>query len=169
MQNNRAKDMFALIEKSIVIHGASIIDLGCGYGDIMLYAIHAGAHHVYGVDLDISRAFDKMEGIDPCRWTLDEGDISTGKLPTCKFDIAICTSVLPYIENRDAVLDYMAKHATTSFIEMQYYGDGPGPEDIQGASDMRAWLSKHFNSIRLIGCTATGRSPIPYRDIWRCD
>jgi SAM-dependent methyltransferase len=155
--------------------GASVLDLGCGYGDLLLGSAFAGAVDITGVDqnlycLDIARR--KIAKLMPTgvrfRFLFMDIDIRSVLGNSLSwYDIAFCTSVLPYLENREMVLSFLSARSSTTFVEMQYYGDGPGPADIKNDNDMRDMLCKHWSEVEKIGETRTGRTP-PTRSIWKC-
>lgn len=172
--NERAPAMFGAIKANVNLFGAEVLDLGCGYGDLALMSLLNGARHVTIVDKDpqvILIAQDKIiknapEGLTWESIVLDIDDRS--ELASLRyFHVAYCTSVLPYLRNKDMVLSFLAKTAAESIIEMQYYGDGPGPANIRNDEDMKAWLTDFWPYVAKIGQSYTGRKPA-FRSIWKC-
>lgn len=173
-RNKRAPKMWEIISEHENFLGATVLDLGCGYGDLLLGACHAGASRVIGVDenadtINIARAKIIKYSPPGVRFDFYLRDINNRShiAPLPRPDIALCTSVLPYIENREMLLSYLSTRATTTFVEMQYFGDGPGPSDIKNDDDMEVWLKNHWYIVDKIGETYTGRTPA-YRSIWSC-
>jgi len=157
--NVRALEMWQHISKAISFAGKSVIDLGCGYGDLLSYAKGAGAWHYIGIDKDVSQATPGIPVVnrDIAYWckTTDE-----------KYDVGICTSVLPYIEERHVVLSWLASHCKEVIIEVQLYGDGPGLPEHTSTLAVLVWLKKYFDSVQGIGYTTPeGRS---HRALWHC-
>ena len=174
--NGRASDIFAAILSSgINFNGASILDLGCGYGDLLLMATHHGATRVVGVDTNkenLGICHQKMLKYAPAgtEWELLPFDMDNRSdlANLGYYDIAFCTSVLPYLDNMSMALSFMATRARSSFVEMQYHGDGPGLSSVQSDDDMEKLLRKHWTKVRKIGETFTGRQPHSHRSIWQC-
>ena len=172
--NSRAGVMFEAIRKNVNLVSADILDLGCGYGDLGTYSATHGARHVTFVDKDesvilISRAKIIQKAPKGLTWQALVLDIDDRhQLASLGYyHVAYCTSVLPYLKNRDMVLGFMASRAETSVIEMQYYGDGPGPESIRDDDDMGMWLENFWASVEAIGKSYTGRTPA-FRTLWKC-
>lgn len=173
--NTRASEIFDAINRNVNLVGADVLDLGCGYGDLAIFSLVSGARHVTFVDKSpdmTSMTEAKIIARAPSGTTweslvLDIDDRS--QLAALKYyHVAYCTSVLPYLANKDMVLSFLAARTQTSIIEMQYYGDGPGPPEIKNDEDMLAWLSRFWVCVEKIGQTYTGRSP-EHRSIWKCD
>jgi len=166
--------MFWQIYYSTDFSDVNVLDLGCGYGDLLLMSALNGAKSITGVDRDpdMVRITEKKlarsvaSGIEIYMHVLDVRSRSALAL-LGYYDIAFCTSVLPYLKNRDMILGFMATRVKVSFIEMQYHGDGPGPEDIKNDMQMSTYLQRFWPSTKMIGKSFTGRTP-PYRSIWRC-
>jgi SAM-dependent methyltransferase len=174
--NHRATRMFEIIEKSAKFFGADVLDVGCGYGDLLMAAGQTGARSITGVDFDrrsLSMCYTKVLKYAPeeLEWVFHYMDISDrndlGMLGA--YDIAFCTSVLPYLDSSDRamLLSFLATRAHVTFVEMQYFGDGPGPIGIVDDTDMLGMLVKHWVHVEKIGRTYTGRVPA-HRSIWKC-
>ncbi|GAH13988.1 unnamed protein product, partial [marine sediment metagenome] len=164
LMNSRSGVMFQAIRKNINLVGADVLDLGCGYGDLVVFSLSNGARHATIVDKDVKAvltAEQKIaqrapEGITWESLLLDIDDRS--QLAALKYyHVAFCTSVLPYLTNKDMVLSFLAARAETSVIEMQYYGDGPGPASIRDDTGMKSWLMTYWESVEKIGHSYTGR------------
>jgi SAM-dependent methyltransferase len=175
MFNTRAGVMFTAIRQHVEFTGADVLDLGCGYGDLAAFSVANGARHVTIVDKDPKMVLMAEQKIlkrvaDGVTWetlVLDLDDRS--QLASLQYyHVAFCTSVLPYLKNRDMLLSFLAARVRTSVIEMQYHGDGPGPEEIKSDDDMFAWLTKYWEDVTKIGQSFTGRVPA-YRSIWKCE
>lgn len=179
--NERARSIFDLIKATgVEFNGAQIFDLGCGYGDLLLLSLQSGATHAFGIDIDeqnIEICQKKLSRYAPvgCGWTFLTINVdlpaNLERLSSIGYttDIAYCISVLPYIHNRGVILDFLSDTSDEVFIEMQYYGDGPGIPEIKNDEDMFALLSQYFSSVKNIGKTYTGRSGVPHRTLWMCD
>ena len=166
--------MFEAIRRHVDLVGADVLDLGCGYGDLAAFSLANGARHVTIVDKNpemILMSEAKIIQRAPLTTTwetlvLDIDDRS--QLASLQYyHIAYCTSVLPYLSNRELALSFLAARAETSIIEMQYAGDGPGPKEIKNDADMLALLSRFWETSEKIGRTHTGRTPA-HRSIWKC-
>jgi SAM-dependent methyltransferase len=175
VHNQRAPEIWEIIgNTNTLFRDKTVLDLGCGYGDMVLYAANAGAAHVRGIDNDESivqaaseRAATLRDSVSINHADIDELMLQVGdKAPTFVFyDIAFCFSVLPYLKDAPAALAYLAKYAKVTFIEWQYTGDGPG--NVSGIKEMRQILSRHWNSIKNIGHTLAKEEQVR-RDIWMC-
>ena len=149
--------MWDIISPHYEWRGKTILDIGCGGGDMMYYAEQEGAHAV-GVDLDPGAAIE--HGLTAQTQDLNEfmenaqGD----------WDVIFCFSVLPYV-NAERTLNNMADKAVISFIEAQYLGDGPGTIFCQDA--MKKILKKHWPQVELLGHTEIKDRGM-VRDIWKC-
>jgi len=173
--------MFNLIKSTGVnFSGAQVFDLGCGYGDLMLLSLKAGATHAFGIDIDEQNIYicqRKLSRYAPknCGWNFLTINVdlpaNLSRLSSIGYstDIAYCTSVLPYIHKRGDVLQFLSDTADDVFIEMQYFGDGPGIPEIKNDEDMFHFLAQYFGVVHNIGQTYTGRSPIAYRTLWSCN
>jgi SAM-dependent methyltransferase len=166
--------MWHIIHDKVIWTKKTVVDLGCGAGDMLWRAWDAGANRVDGIDLDkrmLKYAEDrhKQHGYQPPRAKIFFGCVDLSKhyfrIPTS--DIVICFSVLPYIHGRHELLDQMSRRHDTAFIECQYWGDGPGPSDITTQNDMRELLRRYWKKVEWCGAT-TVKGGIAKRDIWRC-
>jgi len=166
-RNARAPGMWRCISARVDFNGKSVIDFGCGYGDFAELCRLSDADSVICVDKDeevIQHLRGRFLG-SPVVKVLQR-DIETIKLQ--HYDIGFCFSVLPYLEDPDRLLERMANRCSVSFIECQYYKDGPGPAFLKDDTEMEWWLrSAGFESIESIGHTV-----VDYRNakrtIWMC-
>lgn len=168
MVNSRAPEMWEHISEHVDFMGAKVLDVGCGYGDLLTYAAEAGAVYVVGIDkdeysLDITREKLEETGV---KFKLHNRDINN-RWDLFGFDIVICTSVLPYVGNMDKIALRLAAAGRRAIIEMQYYGDGPGPIAIASDHEMEMWLRNYWRNVKAIGTSFTGRTP-PVRSLWLC-
>ena len=185
--NRRADEMWGYIRPVLAslagrraserpLAGLDVIDLGIGYGDFMLRALQDGADFVVGADNNLENISDAnarllAAGFSADRFGIFEADLDSSAeqelLFQRSFDVAICTSVLPYLTFQDDLLRRMARFCAVSIVECQYYGDGPGPFGIQNDADMEIALSKHWHSVRAIGKTDLDIRQAS-RTIWAC-
>lgn len=175
--NIRAKEMFEIMNQYVFFENKMVLDLGAGYCDIAMMAIDAGATNVVGIEKDpnvFQIALNKIENTTYARRIqLMDVDIELF-LPamSAKFDIVMCTSVLPYLKEPKKVLAWMAENVDVSIIEVQYIGDGP-PGDSFGIADdseMVRYLStfwKKKNQVVRAGETVLNIRPAK-RTIWVC-
>jgi SAM-dependent methyltransferase len=151
--------------------GQSVVDLGCGYGDLALASLEAGASNVTLVDKNwemVQMAFQKCSKFSG-KVIGRQLDINprTVKWMAKEHDIGIMTSVLPYLDSPTKVM----KAATgfgLFFLEVQYAGDGPGPEWLKDLHYMSNYIEDcGFWEWAKIGETVIeGRNTV--RDIWVC-
>lgn len=171
MKNKRSDSQWQIISEHVEVAGKTMLDLGCGYADLLFSCWSAGAAFACGLDKDrsvIEAAFAKFQVGDTSNVRLAVANIEQlSKWET--EDIIICFSVLPYLANPDKVLAWIKDHSRLALIECQYAGDGPGPENIRDDYQMWAWLAAAgWSKIEPIGKTLVeGREK--YRTIWRCE
>ena len=87
---------------------ASILDYGCGSGDITFPMLQAG-HSVLGVDIArgmIGKAIERAEqaGFAPRASYFHLDDISLSAMPSATFDVVVCSSVLEYVDDDRSLL-----------------------------------------------------------------
>lgn len=126
IHNSRAPQQWEIISQHVGFAGKTVLDLGCGYGDILFRCRVAGAIEVWGCEQNeiICQYIWQQEKqlrvaqTDIAKWILQN------TLPL--WDIIICFSVLPYLDNAVDTLNWMKAHSEIALIECQYDGDGPG-------------------------------------------
>lgn len=178
-QNKRSREMWEQIIRHVDFKDKSVIDVGCGYGDFCFYAWMEGAQVVVGTDEDsmtIRHCVNTYQGFD-----LIDQPLPTGELYFTledveewdvewndKWDVGMCFSVLPYIEDPYNLLYALYEHCTIILLEVQYYGDGPGKVGIKNDDDMSKILGIiGWDTIKKIGSTTVkGRNK--KRTIWLC-
>ena len=148
--------------------GDMVVDFGCGYGDMMYYALAAGADYAIGYDEDPSALgyadmkcedFKNKEFVPRDLMKIMEEDEVAG-------DVAFCFSVLPYLLRPEAFVNWLGDSFPTVFIECQYRGDGPGniADDDEG---MMEWLlDRGFDVAKVCGKTHVLMRN-KYRTIWK--
>lgn len=162
--------MWALMDR-VHWEGMSVLDLGCGEGDMLLFTAQAGAAQVWGVDDDslvTSRVLGRVSDIENIHLAycgIMDWFRNTSKI----FDISLCLSVLPYVSDFRETLHEIREHSHRAIIECQYAGDGPGPHWLENDTDMFRVLEKTGYT----GITKLGSTEIPYRDmersLWYCE
>jgi len=176
--NIRSAEMWALINLMGDFGGLTVVDFGCGYGDLLAFALRAGASQVMGVDKDqrtLNTAANKCKGLNAEFYRGDFEDDAVqrdilrmmGEDQGVSMDVAFCTSVLPYLKDPSGFVYWLSQKFDVSYIECQYMGDGPG-NIAESDADMSAWLlNTGFKSVYSIGKTyIDGRGK--YRTIWEC-
>lgn len=195
LHNSRVPAQWEIISKHVDFAGKTVLDLGCGYADILFRCKEAGARECIGVD---SRVWNKalaraqswlFEDIGFADFDIDrdidqipQGPIKQADLRS--WNVIICFSVLPYLDKAAAVLDWVKAHSEITLIECQYDGDGPGsvpwlsrrlgpdlyeyqkpPKDDYRMRDILAGVG--WQSVEPIGKTLVeGRNK--WRTIWLC-
>lgn len=181
IHNTRSPEQWDIISKYIDFKDKTVLDLGCGYGDILFRCWAAGAKAATGIDNDrdiLIRLADfakenkipkddlflirfDLNRIDNLRFMFDkDADFFS--------DIIICFSVLPYLKQPFTVLEWMQSHSKISLIECQLSGDGPGFGMIQTDDHMRDWLTlAGWQSVEAIGHTMVKEGRYK-RTIWMC-
>lgn len=170
--NSRAELMFRAIEKSVDFMGKTVIDLGCGFGDMLPRVWKAGADEVIGVDQNKETLMVIADKLIKAGFRRGQSNIillneflEEYELPPA--DIAMCFSVLPYLTEPGLFVEKLALYPLC-LIECQYWGDGPGPAYIKNDLDMADFLLENgFAKATNIGGTKV-RPRNTYRTIWRC-
>jgi len=175
--NKRFPKIWKIITEHVDFEGKRLLDIGCGYGDLIKAAHDVGAT-VYGVDnnKDITRGLT-VESPDRLKtgrfyvvyddiedWTEDYLPFRRSK-GTEKIDIVTCFSVLPYLEDPEYTLSLFPLIAPIAILEVQYFGDGPGV--VAGDGPMKTILEKYFNKVEKIGSTRVDFRN-KERSIWLC-
>ncbi|KKM74225.1 hypothetical protein LCGC14_1402440 [marine sediment metagenome] len=166
--NTRSPEQWDIISNHIDFQGKTLIDLGCGKGDLLFHAFDAGAK-VVGVDHNIDNIKHirtARPGIKTLFGELDLMEIWFWE----RVDIAICFSVLPYLKRPGDTLKWINTHSDIALIECQYADDGPGFDFLIDNDDMKQWLLQigEFKEVEVIGHTLVeGRNT--KRFIWRCE
>lgn len=171
IHNERSPDQWEII-KGVNFSG-TVVDLGCGYADILFRLSRLGkSAWLIGVDDNPSIVF-RNQGVNEEHtlgvefWNVTVEDFVSG-WNYGTIDTAICFSVLPYLDSPDYLLAFLRHNTKQTLIECQYAGDGPGFRDIKDDYDMGVWLGQFWKRYRPLGYTT-----IDYRDvdrtIWLCE
>jgi len=176
--NIRSAEMWVLINQNDGFNGLTVVDFGCGYGDLLAFALRAGASQVMGVDRDqktLNTAAQKCGGLNASFYCADfEMDAvqknvldMMGKGDGVGMDVAFCTSVLPYLKYPGFFAHWLSEEFDTVYIECQYKGDGPG-NLAENDEEMASWLLNcGFATAFNVGKTHVEGRDI-YRTIWEC-
>jgi SAM-dependent methyltransferase len=168
MNNIRVPEMWKILREHYNFSEVSALDLGCGYGDMLVNLYVAGAKYIHGYekDLDVFRiAHEKTKGFPSIK--LHFMDLEENGWLWPRADVAFCFSVLWYLERPAVFLSDFRGAAVTNFIEVQYAGDGPGPKEIKHDEHMRGYLRVFWDNVEPIGKTyIEGRDK--WRTIWMC-
>ena len=162
-KNTRAEEMWQIISKNVDFRNKRVIDLGCGTGDFIWRAYIAGAKSILGFDIEYSKIAHIKEWKKPLdiSFMVDDLNKIIGE-SWFGFDIAMCFSVLPYLDDIPATIKWMADNFSLSLIEAQY---DPEPYNIGVVSDVgmaQLLLNNGFSDVEPIG-----QSYVDYRDQWR--
>ncbi len=178
IHNKRAPAQWEIIDRHVDFEGKSVLDLGCGYADILWRCYRAGAVLITGVDHNTEiinsnkAAKQKLIGAHQalinfyCMSISDFIDTAASQIVD---DIIICFSILPYLDDVPATLRWIHNHSWQALIEYQTYGDGPGPEWHKTDDDMRRVLEHAgWTSVNRIGATHVAIRD-KWRSIWLCE
>lgn len=173
VHNTRAPEQWRIISEHVDFDGKTVLDLGCGYGDLLRFADCKGnALEVWGYESNTEILASLWQATHPfrnkkpiyMRQNIDDMVIAENAVA----DIIFCFSVLPYLFNPAATLHWMRKHSTQALIECQLAGDGPGFDWLKTSQDMRRWLdSIGWESVERIGWTVV-KDRGTSRGIWLC-
>jgi len=91
----------------------SILDVGCGTGELVIDLMSPN-REIYGIDISsnmikIAREKSSTSEIKNCKLTLDTGDIEHLQFDDRSFDLVICSGVIEYIKDDEAVLDELKR------------------------------------------------------------
>jgi len=157
--NIRSPEQWGIISAEVDFAGKTVLDLGCGHGDLLMFARNAGAN-VLGVD-NKPTPTTKIREIPVLPMSIQDYLL---RRPS-HFDVVFCFSVLPYIRDVGTILDGMRHIADIALIECQLVGDGPG---TMTEAELWELLGKRWESVRKIGHTVVeGRNT--ERPIWLCE
>lgn len=176
VHNWRAPEIWEAIKRHVDFKGKSVVDEGCGGGDMLLYAHHAGACEVVGIDSDLdvlTQTRERIQGVPGITtWYLElatmeklEAGLEETSIGRCVYDIALCLSVLPYVSDMEGALRVLQCTAEASIIECQYEGDGPGV--VKDDAEMLSILRGYWGEVRQIGQTHVEERD-KWRTIWLC-
>lgn len=169
-KNTRAEEMWRPISQNVDFRNKNVVDLGCGHGDMLWRVYIAGANMVTGLDEE-SLAKTNYDGINIY---FHQGDIEAiikdakKDLNILNNDIAMCFSVLPYLDDIPATIKWMAENFDLSLIEAQYDSE---PFNVGVVSDRgmaQLLLNNGFSDVEPIGKSYVDYRKV-YRTIWRCE
>lgn len=176
-KNTRAEAMWRIVSQHVDFRGKRVIDLGCGTGDFLWRAYIAGAT-VQGIDIHDARLFDpiwvKGENLSINAYLKMDMNKSFVYEFSAGYDIAMCFSVLPYLDDIPAILRRMSKNFELCLIEAQY---APEPYNVGVVSDRgmaQLLLNNGFTDVESLGTTVVeGRfnevsGKAIERTIWMC-
>lgn len=168
--------MWRAISQHVDFRKKHVVDLGCGHGEMLWRAWMAGAEYVCGIDkemkpnaLQLARTYPNIKFIER---DLSGDTDGTGRVPywmrDTTWDIAMCFSVLPYLDNYRRALKWLARSFPVVVLEVQYE---PEPNNIGIANDSQMFTllrESGFNIISQIGRTHVGIREA-YRTIWKAE
>lgn len=128
----------------------TFFDLGYGYGDIII-RLHKLGYEVSGVEKD-DDLYQRMKGFGIKTYHDDIENFIHNFDPIDKFDLIICTSVIPYLRYQDKIIEWIAHNSHLSVFEIQSEGDGPGTLESQIIVEDYL-MDCHFDSVTQIGVT----------------
>ena len=181
--NKRAFDQWEIISRHVNPKSKFVLDLGCGYADLLWSCWAMGAAACMGVDKDRAlltenRLTRSKFGIMANNVAFTDYDINDVVSGACNLtmpreygcDIILCFSVLPYLDDMLGALKWIKDHSKIALLEVQYFGDGPGRQPIRDDGVMSRTLS---GIIEWEHVKAIGKTYIPdrdkYRTIWMCE
>jgi len=160
--NTRAEAMWRIISQRVDFRKKLVCDYGCGHGEMLWRVYIAGADMIWGCD--------KMYDDNVAEWELHNantifirgGDILDKIVPFKKPDIAICFSVLPYLDEPLQFIQWMAETFPICLIEAQYE---PEPYNIGVSNDEEMFRLLRDNGFEI--AIPLGKTYIEIRDTYR--
>jgi 2-polyprenyl-3-methyl-5-hydroxy-6-metoxy-1,4-benzoquinol methylase len=127
------------------VRGATVLDLGCGFGWLCRWAREKGAKEVRGVDVSenmLSKARDFPQ--DPAITNL-RADLETLELPPSTYQVVYSSLTLHYLKNLSAVVAQVYKTLSPggSFVfsvEHPIYTSPRSPKFVQDPEGHSVWL-----------------------------
>lgn len=157
--NSRAQKQFEILTKKVDFLNKTVIDLGCGHGDILFMSSISGASSCVGVDYNQSIVNqNKLKNTGNVSFVHQSIEEFIAKNASAYFDVSVCFSVLAYLSSPESVVNWMKSHSKIAFIESQYNGDGPGFLQIHNDYQMQKWIGSG---------DWIGETYIEGRDRWR--
>jgi hypothetical protein len=172
--NTRAEAMWRIISQQVNFKKKSVIDLGCGHGEMLWRAYVAGAETVWGVDgkkgllKRLGRVYTDYtkKHIQASPLDLNNHD-DLYLISHQDINIAMCFSVLPYLDDIPATLQWMADNFELCLIEAQYE---PEPYNIGVKNDEEMFSFLRDNGFEI--AVNLGKTYVEIRDthrtIWAC-
>lgn len=171
--NTRARQMWEVISQNVDFRKKYVIDLGCGHGEMLWRCVLAGAEYVVGCDKEQKPNARELAMIYP-EIKLIETDLNVAVnhgtpywLRERAWDIALCFSVLPYLDDPHRALKWMAKNFPEVLLEIQYE---PEPYNICTRNDEQTFSVLRragFEVVYQIGQSYVESRDV-YRTIWKC-
>jgi hypothetical protein len=169
--NSRVPEIWYHIKKTLSKNNKlTFIDLGCGMGDLSIRTMIDYNYTGILVEKELMLINDIIKKTQNLSlpYIMENMDILNFIKQNKKANIMYCCSVLPYFtkEEQQSILKYMCNNSDVSYIEIQYYLDGPGT--IKNDDECKTVLHQSgFNSIEDIGSTYIDYRNM-YRKIWKC-
>lgn len=171
--NTRAMQLWHIISQHVDFRKRYVADLGCGHGEMLWRCLIAGAEHVCGFDKEMKPNAVQQAAIYSQIMMVDT-DLSEAInhgmpywLRENTWGVALCLSVLPYLDNHTLALKWMARHFPVTVLEVQYE---PEPYNIGIANDEQMFTllrQSGFKNVHQIGRTYI-RSRNAHRTVWKC-
>lgn len=163
--NTRAEAMWRIISQRVDFRQKNVIDLGCGHGEMLWRSYVAGAKLTIGTEHPDGFWDRELPFIDGAIHfsPIELNNIVSGETTLrINFDIAICFSVLPYLDKPLEFIQWMAETFPICLIEAQYE---PEPYNIGVSNDDEMFRLLRDNGFEI--AIPLGKTYIEIRDTWR--
>jgi SAM-dependent methyltransferase len=109
--------------KQAIPENGSFLDIGCGYGEWCRKASKF-ARKVIGIDTEISKIQEAKKLTNACNVEYRVAD-ATVDLPGQRFDVALLSHVIEYIDDIDSFLRFLRQIAETIIVEVPDFEHDP--------------------------------------------
>ena len=150
-RGERSRPFFDLLARIPDQSYRSIVDLGCGTGDLTAaLAEHWPEARVRGVDLSEDMLVPARERAEAGRLEFQKGDLATWR-PEAPVDLIVSNAAIQWVQNHDAVLRHLASYLGPQgvlAVQMPANFDSPSHLLLKKLSTAKRWAGKLKKSLR---------------------
>ncbi|HVE39180.1 MAG TPA: methyltransferase domain-containing protein [Planctomycetota bacterium] len=150
-RGERSRPFFDLLSRIPDQSYRSIVDLGCGTGDLTAaLADHWPEAHVRGVDQSEEMLVPARERAEAGRLEFLKGDLASWR-PEAPADLIVSNAAIQWVQNHDAVLRHLASYLGPKgvlAVQMPANFDSPSHQLLQKQSSAKRWAGKLKKTLR---------------------